>query len=130
MVSSHLAIDFGTKRIGLAVSKGTLAVPLVVLPNQDDLFDELIRIIQEEEIKKIIVGLSENEMAIKTREFAEELKKKIDIPIVFSDETLSSQEVEKRIQQQGIKKSVRSGPIDHFAAAIILEEWLEQNPPA
>ena len=130
MVSSHLAIDFGTKRVGLAVSKGTLAVPLVVLPNQDDLFDELIRIIQEEEIKKIIVGLSENEMAIKTREFAEELKKKIDIPIVFSDETLSSQEVEKRIQQQGIKKSVRSGPIDHFAAAIILEEWLEQNPPA
>ena len=49
------------------------------------------------------------------------------MPIEFFDETLSSQEVEKRIQQQGIKKSVRSGPIDHFAAAIILEEWLEEN---
>lgn len=130
MVSQHLAIDFGTKRVGLALSKGTLAVPLVVLPNQDDLFDSIVSILKREEIKKIIVGLSENDMALKTRAFVEELKKHTDLPIVFSDETLSSQEVERRLQRQGIKKSVRSGPIDHFAAAIILEEWLEQNPPA
>jgi|SaaInlStandDraft_5_1057022.scaffolds.fasta_scaffold109530_2 putative transcription antitermination factor YqgF len=124
---SVLAIDFGTKRVGIAISSGTLAMPLVVLPNQEDLFEKIEQIVIDKKIKKIVLGLSEAEMALKTRDFADELKGFVRVPIEFFDETLSSQEVEKRIQQQGIKKSVRSGPIDHFAAAIILEEWLEEN---
>lgn len=122
-----LAIDFGTKRVGVAVSRGTLAEPLEVLANQDDLFDKLGEIINREKIEKIVVGLSEGEMAIKTEKFVEELKVITEVPIEFFDETLSSQAVENRLQQQGIKKSTRSGQIDHFAAAIILEDWLEQN---
>jgi len=124
---SVLAIDFGTKRVGIAISNGTLAMPLVVLPNQEDLFEKIEEIVISKKIEKIVVGLSEAEMAIKTRNFVDQLKSFVKAPIEFFDETLSSQEVEKRIQQQGIKKSVRSGPIDHFAAAIILEEWLEEN---
>ncbi|MFZ5438130.1 MAG: Holliday junction resolvase RuvX [Patescibacteria group bacterium] len=124
---SYLAIDFGTKRVGVAVSRGTLAVPLVVLANEDNLFEELLKIIEQEETQKIIVGLSENEMALKTEEFVRELKAKTEIPVEFADETLSSREVEQRLQNQGIKHKVRSGPIDHFAAAIILENWLEQQ---
>lgn len=124
---SYLAIDYGTKRVGLAVSRGTLAIPLIVLHNQENLFDELKRIISQEKVKKIILGLSENDMAIKTRKFATELKKHTDLPIEFFDETLSSHEVESRLQQQGIKQKVRAGHIDHYAAAIILEEWLAQN---
>lgn len=124
---SYLAIDFGTKRVGVAVSRGTLAVPLVVLVNEDNLFEELLKIIEQEEIQKIIVGLSENEMALKTEEFVRELKAKTEVPVEFADETLSSHEVEQRLKNQGIKHKVRSGPIDHFAAAIILENWLEQQ---
>jgi len=124
---SYLAIDYGTKRVGLAVSRGSLAVPLMVLPNQDNLFDELARIITEEKAQKVIVGLSESEMAIKTKNFVLDLEKRLEIPVIFVDETLSSQEVEQRIRQDGIKQKVRNGPIDHFAAALILEDWLEQN---
>ncbi len=124
---SYLAIDYGTKRVGVAVSRGSLAVPLVVLPNQENLFSELERIIAEEKAQKVIVGLSESEMAIKTKNFVLELKKRTDIPVIFIDETLSSQEVEQRLRQAGIKQKVRNGPIDHFAAALILEDWLEQN---
>jgi putative transcription antitermination factor YqgF len=124
---SYLAIDYGTKRVGLAVSRGSLAVPLLVLPNQENLFDELERIITEEKAQKVIVGLSESEMAIKTKNFVLDLEKRLEIPVIFVDETLSSQEVEQRIRQDGIKQKVRNGPIDHFAAALILEDWLEQN---
>ena len=49
------------------------------------------------------------------------------IPIDFTDETLSSNEVEEKLKEKGIKKSTRTGPIDHFAAAIILEQWLENQ---
>lgn len=76
----------------------------------------------------IVVGISEGAMADQTREFVQEMEEVIrDIPIEFMDETLSSHEVAERLRQQGIKKSVRTGHIDHFAAALILEEWLAQQ---
>ncbi len=49
----------------------------------------------------------------------------IDVPFEFFDETLSSKEVEELLKQKGIKKATRQGQIDHFAAALILEQWLE-----
>lgn len=123
-----MAIDFGTKRVGVAVSRGTLAVPLQVVPHDENLFPTLVALVQQEGVQKIILGLSENEMALKTQEFGKQLEQELQtIPVEFFDETLSSQAVEKRLQQQGIKHSVRTGPIDHFAAAVILEEWIDQT---
>lgn len=123
-----LAIDYGLKRVGVAVTRGTLAEPLVVIENDAALFDRLTAVIRDEKIEQIVVGISEGEMADLTREFAQDLEEAVgEIPIDFADETLSSKEVEERLRQKGIKHSTRTGPIDHFAAALILEEWLEMN---
>lgn len=125
-----LAIDYGTKRVGLAVSRGTLAEPLVVLENDADLFNKITAVIRDEKIDQLVIGVSEGEMADLTREFAQDLEEATggEVPIDFADETLSSKEVMEKLQQKGIKQSVRSGPIDHYAAALVLEQWLEMNP--
>lgn len=122
-----LAIDFGTKRIGLAISRGTLAEPLVVIENDSDTFNKITAIIRDEKITQLVVGISEGEMADLTRDFVQDLEEAVggEVPIDFADETLSSVEVQERLKEKGIKQSVRSGPIDHFAAALILESWLE-----
>jgi putative Holliday junction resolvase len=122
-----LAIDYGTKRIGTAISQGSLAEPLAVFQNDQNIFNQLLTVIKEHNVERIIIGLSENEMAQKTRDFAQEMEQIIEIPYEFADETLTSQQVEERLQQKGVKKSTRQGPIDHFAAAMILEDWLEQQ---
>lgn len=126
-----LAIDYGTQRIGVAISHASLAEPLTVIANTSDSNDkaiaELVKLLADQQIKQVVVGLSEKEMAQKTKDFVAELKQKTDLPVYFFDETLSSQAVESRLRQKGIKASKRQGPIDHYAAALILEEWLEQT---
>jgi putative holliday junction resolvase len=121
-----LAIDFGTKRIGLAVSQGPLAVPLEVIHYQDE--TEAIRKITEicaqQQITQVILGLSEKETAVKTRRFGQKLQSKISQPIIYSDETLSSQEVEHRFK---LRKKPLPKEIDHYAAAYILEQWLDED---
>ena len=80
-----LAIDFGTKRIGVAISEGTLAEPLVVLENDQNIFHQLQEIIDKYKIERLVIGLSENEMADQTRDFAQELEAVIDVPFEFFD---------------------------------------------
>lgn len=118
-----LAIDFGTVRIGLAVSRGTLAEPLKVVPNDAEKFSNILAVIKNEHVDKIIVGLSENVMAEKTKSFAEELRQYTSLPIVFTDETLSSKTVHQKLMSA--KKSKRSGAIDHYAAAEFLQEYID-----
>ncbi len=120
-----LAIDYGTKRIGIAISHASLADPVTVLSNDLQLFKNIRDLIDEHGAKQVLVGLSESEMAEKTRTFADELANHIDQPIHFTDETLSSNRVESLLRQKGMKHSKRYGPIDHYAAALFLEEWLE-----
>lgn len=119
-----MAIDFGTKRIGVAISQGTLAEPLAVFENDQNIFNQLETVIDEHQVERIVIGISENEMADITREFAQEMEVVIDTPFEFFDETLSSHEVEQRMKAKGKKID---GPIDHYAAAVILEEWLGQQ---
>lgn len=123
-----LAIDFGTKRIGLARSYGSLAEPWHVL-NQADFADhaaicqQINRLINQEKIAQIVVGISENESERKTREFIAELEKHVTVPIITFDETLSSQAAEAKLVEAG--SSRRRPTIDHFAAAEILQEWID-----
>jgi putative pre-16S rRNA nuclease len=128
-----LAIDYGSKRIGLAISHATLADPLVIIDNGPDksdqaqAIDRIKQICEDEGVEQIVVGISENEMAEKTKEFTQQLKGLIKLPIEFFDETLSSQIVRQKLVAAGIKQKKRRGPIDHYAAALILEEWIEAN---
>jgi putative Holliday junction resolvase len=127
MIPKTLAIDYGTKRIGLAISIATLADPLKIIPNTQGTIKEIKQIIEEEAIKQILLGISEREMAEKTKIFAKELASNLDIPIIFYDETLSSKETHHKINHSHMKRSKKRQPIDHFAASQFLQEWIDME---
>lgn len=120
-----LAIDYGTVRVGLALSMHTLADPLKIVPNDSRLFQTISDACSEHLVELLLIGISENVMAEKTKVFAEELKKHINLPIIFYDETLSSHTVHAKLKTA--KKSKRSGDIDHYAAAEFLQNWLDEQ---
>jgi putative holliday junction resolvase len=122
-----LAIDFGLKRIGLAVNRATLAEPFGIIGNNDAMFEKLGKIIAEEHIEQLVVGISERDMAEKTRVFAQQLEEKFELPIEFMDETLSSVTIHHKLAHSHMKRSKRQQPIDHFAAAEFLQEWIDEN---
>jgi putative transcription antitermination factor YqgF len=123
MKPTTLAIDFGTKRIGLAITRGSLAEPLEIVTNDQQAISKIKNICQREQVKQLLVGISENTMAELTKDFAQKLQEQIGLPMFFADETLSSHSVIQKLKTNTHKK--RSGDIDHFAAAVILEEWME-----
>ncbi len=122
-----LAIDYGTVRVGLAKSVLSFAQPLKIIGNTPKLIPELVALCQELSITRIVVGLSENTMAEKTREFVTELQKNIELPIDFWDETLSSQAVHQKVRELGRNKGKNRQAIDHYAAAEILQDWLDSQ---
>ena len=120
-----LGIDYGEARVGTARSYGTLAEPLEVLPNTSDLMDQLANLSKKHDISRLVVGISEQEMAEKSRVFGEQLSKHLNLPVSFVDETLSSREVQRKLRQAYQGKQKPKGPIDHFAASLILQEFLD-----
>lgn len=124
-----LGIDYGLKKIGLALSDGTLAQPYQILKIEEpaSVFTKIIRICEEEKIEKIVIGLSENQMAQKTRRFGEELKEITGLPVVYQDETLTSLEAQKILVQIGKPKKKRQQQEDLISAALILQNYLDQQ---
>lgn len=122
-----LGIDYGTERLGLAINHGSLAEPFKILVNDELMFGHLKNILGEQKIEQIVVGMSENKMAKKTQHFVSQLKKITHSPITFIDETLSSVLVKQKLIEAGVKLSKRRGPIDHYAATLILQDWLDEH---
>jgi putative transcription antitermination factor YqgF len=126
-----LGIDYGTKRIGLAISRASLVEPVKVVfqptvhtdASIQQVMEEITTFCRQERVAQILVGISEGDMAQKSKTFGEQLHAFTQLPVLYADETLSSKEVEHKIRQ--LKKKKRSGHIDHFAAAEILERYIE-----
>ncbi len=122
-----LAIDFGTKRLGLAISRGSLAEPLKIIANNDQTLEQINSVLLAEAVSAIIVGLSENKMAELTREFVAQLHQMTSLPISLVDETLSSHSVHQKTLESGMSQHHRRQPIDHLAAADFLQEYLDSQ---
>ena len=120
-----LGIDYGTTRLGLAISQGFIAEPLCIINNDDQLFAQLAAIIATKKPDKIIIGISENTMARRTRQFANQLAQITTLPLELVDETLSSYQVHEYLRQAPRRK--KQGLIDHFAAAVILQRYLDEQ---
>ena len=118
-----LAIDYGEKRIGLAVSFGTLAEPVGVITNDEAFLVNLKRVMDEYQVKQILVGVSEGQSAEKARGLGDKLAQLTRLPIYYVDETLSTKIAMKKLKQAN--KKVDQKNLDHFAAAEFLQEWLE-----
>ncbi len=127
-MQKFLAIDFGLARVGTAVSYGSLAEPLAVLPNNESIFEELLKVIREHSITDIIVGISEQTMAELSQSFGEKLANISGLPVHWQDEALSSVEVQRLLRERFQGKKQFRGAIDHFAAAKILERYLDDHP--
>jgi|TARA_B110000438_G_scaffold109510_1_gene107433 putative Holliday junction resolvase len=133
----YLAIDHGSKRIGLALSDPMkiIAKPFrtITYDNLDDFFNILFKIIKEEEVECIILGFPigmNGQETIQTKhvlEFQKKIKLKINIPILLQDERLSSLSAEKSLIEQKIKTGYNKSEIDKTAAAIFLQQFLDTN---
>lgn len=132
-----VAIDFGEKRIGIALTDPLMmfAYPLTTINNDLKLWDNLLKLFSEYTIDKIILGYPLKESGEKSsstlmvEEFHEKLKSKIKIPIELFDERYSSDIAKERILQsvKSKKKRRNKGLVDMNAACVILQDYLEQN---
>lgn len=132
-----ICFDYGTRRIGVALASTPIAEPLEVIPNTIQRNDEIItpaalqrivKLLADHQIDRIIVGISEEQMAVQTRRFIEKLRSCTDLEIEEMDETLSSYEAYQHMKS--LKKSKRDGVRDHYAAAQILQNYLDSHEDA
>jgi putative Holliday junction resolvase len=79
-------------------------------------------------VEKLVIGISENEMAEKTQAFIDQLRQVLQMPIEVTDETLSSHTVATQLKEAKAKLSQRQKPIDDRAAAVFLQDYLDSVP--
>ncbi len=127
-----LAIDYGAKRVGLALSDLMQIVgsPFKTITNNSSLILNIQTIIKEKEVGCVIVGLPKSMKGQKTAqtehvlEFVEKLKDN-NINVELIDERLSSISATKALVEQGIKTGHNKSLIDQTAAAIFLQQYLD-----
>ena len=132
-----LAIDFGEKRVGLALSDPTkiIAKPFksITYTDHDDLLNKISLIIEQENVEKIVLGLpkglkgQQTAQTKKVLEFYNLINEKNDIQIVMEDERLSSVSAKKSLVLQNIKTGHNKDLIDKTAAAIFLQLYLDRK---
>jgi putative holliday junction resolvase len=129
---SLIGIDYGGRRIGVAVSEsGVLASPHSVIENDDTAMDKLAVLAAEIEAETFVVGLARRARSHdgekKFRDFAERLRQKTCKPVVLWDETLSTVEATERLRSSGRKGARARQDIDMYAAAVILQSYLDSS---
>ena len=130
-----LALDHGTKRIGVAVSDETktIAQPLEFIPAEPfaDFLARLRQLIREKEVELILVGLPRNmdgsygPAAEKVRTFVAALKDAVVVPVKTLDERLTSAQANRVLIQGGVRRDKRKEKVDKMAAAILLQSYLD-----
>lgn len=125
----YLGIDYGTKRVGVAVADAEtgVAFPRAVLPNDERLIPELVELIQRETVKEVVLGESrdfdgrENPLMKRIHEFRQRLAEASGVSVTLFPEVLSSREA-MRLQGDNDMN-------DASAAAIVLQSYLERVYP-
>lgn len=123
----HLGIDFGSKKIGLALSDemGQMAFPLKVVPNDKLFFEELVSLIKKEQVKVIVIGHSldkegrENKIHQAVETLMLDLTLSVGLPVFLEPEQFTTQAA---LRLQGKNKQT-----DASAAALILDGYLRKN---
>ncbi len=133
-----LGIDYGEKRIGLALSDplGITAQPikLLVRKGTEEDFDHIKDIVQESGVTRIVIGLplnmdgSEGFMVQAVRKFKQRLQEKCGIEILELDERLTSLEAERILNQAAVKGKEKKKRRDSISAQIILQTYLNSLP--
>lgn len=131
----YLGIDFGTKKVGLALSDeaGRMGFPHAVVPNDGRLIDYVRELIVRKGVDVVVIGESHdfsgqpNPMMAKAKDFARSLERTSDAEVVWEPETMTSQEARRDIEGVYTKSHIA---VDSSAAALILSSYLSRiNPP-
>ena len=130
----YLGIDFGTKRVGLALSDegGMMGFPHSTIPNSGKLIDEVLALMKEKEVGCVVLGESlafngtQNPVAKVAKEFGEALERRSGVSVVYEPETLTTQEARRNFE--GVRESGSGNLlVDASAAALILTSYLDKQ---
>ncbi len=129
-----LGLDLGAKRIGIAVSAGTVATPIDTVHRSGDRpreHREIAALVEEWEAEVVVVGLPYNmdgslgPMAKKCQSEAKALGDTLDVPVVLYDERLTTVSAERSLMEQNMNAEARRKVVDQLAAAVMLQAWLD-----
>lgn len=128
----YLGIDFGKKRIGLALGQALPYGAGVIDASQKEevVFDQIIKICQENDVTGIVIGMpirSQGEkgtLALEIESFAKKLSEKSKLDVEFEPEQFTSVEAKEELHNSGKKFSRKSGEVDELAAVLILEQHI------
>ncbi|TMP96967.1 MAG: Holliday junction resolvase RuvX [Verrucomicrobia bacterium] len=130
-----LAIDHGTKRMGIAISDelGVIAQPLEFILAEPfaEFLSRLREIIRDQQVELILVGMPRNmdgsygPAALKVQEFIAVLKASVTIPIKPIDERLTSVQAHRLLSEAEVRGRQRKGKVDKSAAAVLLQGYLD-----
>lgn len=129
--SSILALDIGEVRIGIAIARSDtrFPVPLATLANDMAFPDELQKIITQQSVTQLVIGLPrgiEGQATKQTgyvRDFAASLGQTVKLPVAFQDEALTSHKAEEELRAR--KKGYTKEDVDALSATYILEDYLQ-----
>ncbi|MDE3055860.1 MAG: Holliday junction resolvase RuvX [Verrucomicrobiota bacterium] len=134
------AIDFGHKRIGIALSDAQqkLALPWKSAEGGRRAVENVMALLlpMKEELERILVGYplllsgKVGEMAKETELFAKKLEAALSLPVELCDERLSSRQAERELQSLSFSRKERKGKVDMSAAALFLQSYLDKKNSA
>ena len=134
-----LALDYGEKRIGVAISDeaGLIAQPLETIARQNarsrSHLDRIRELVSEFGVVQIVVGLPlhmngrEGEAAKAARRFGEEVREATGMALEFIDERWTTRQAMRTLDQAGIRRTRQKGRLDPVAAALLLDTWLRRR---
>ena len=132
-----LALDYGNKRVGVAVSDslGWTAQPLSTLKmhGHQELLEEIKEYIDKYDVEKIVVGMPYNmdgsvgKRAEITQSFIYFLENNLELPIIIQDERLTTSQAKNILLEADVSREGRKKVIDKMAAALILQSYLDAN---
>lgn len=129
-----IGVDLGSKRVGLALSSGSLATPYEVVQRSGDKRRDHARIaelVEEAGAEVVVVGLplsldgSVGAAAQRAIDEVEQLARALDVPVRTWDERLSTVTAERSLMDQNMNAQARRRVVDKVAAAVILQSWLD-----
>ena len=131
--ASFVALDVGERRIGVALaSQATrLASPLTTVIHDEKVYEAIEKLAVDHHAVALVVGMPRGMDGQKTRQtevveaFILQLRQRIDLPIYWQDEALTSKKAEEELEARG--KPYAKGEVDALAACYILEDFLEDN---
>jgi putative Holliday junction resolvase len=132
-----LGIDYGEKRVGLAISSPVIAIaqglPTIERVDGKDYLEDLADVIKEKEVDEIVVGLPKNmngsigEKAEEVFVLVETLKSKFNLPVHTFDERLTTVRAHRAMTGAKMSKKGKKKRVDMIAAQFILQAYLDQN---